>query len=112
MNDSIVRLPRRLPLALAFCALFAATSTAAIAQDATTGASGQAASARLSWSELDTDNDGSLSAAEAETSPGLKAHFGQADANADGALTGEEYRAFLAKREDGMKQESGKVPKS
>lgn len=112
MNDAILRFPGRLSLALAFTALFAAASTAAVAQDATTGKTDQADAAQLSWSDLDTDSNGSLSATEAEASPGLKAHFEQADANADGALTGDEYRTFLAKRENGTDGTPGKTPKS
>lgn len=112
MNDSIVRLAPRLPLAFALCAVFAAASTTAIAQDAGAAKSDQATPAQVSWSDLDTDKNGSLSASEADASPGLKAHFAQADANADGALTGEEYRAFLAKRESAMQGEPGKAPKS
>jgi len=112
MNASILRSPRRLPLALALAALCAAGSSLAIAQDATPAQTDQAQPAQMSWSDLDTDKNGTLSATEAEANPGLKAHFEQADANADGALTGDEYREFLAKRENGMKGEPGKKPKS
>lgn len=115
MNASILRTPR-LPLALALAALFAAGSTLAVAQDtaqdAATPKTDQAQPAQTSWSDLDTDGNGTISATEAEANPGLKAHFDQADANADGALTGDEYREFLAKRDSGMQGEPGKKPKS
>ena len=112
MNASNLRSPRRLPLALALAALFAAGASVAVAQDTTTPQTDQAQPAQTSWSDLDTDKNGTLSATEAEANPGLKAHFEQADANADGALTGDEYREFLAKRDSGMQTEPGKKPKS
>lgn len=48
------------------------------------------------WSDLDANKDGSLSKSEADAVPSLGAVFDQADANADGALTGDEYKAYLA----------------
>lgn len=50
----------------------------------------------LRWSDLDTDKDGKLSKAEAGPVQSLSDVFDAADANADGALTGEEYKAYLA----------------
>jgi hypothetical protein len=55
-----------------------------------------AAPQKKSWSDLDTDKDGNLSKTEAAPIPSLQAVFDQADANADGALTGEEYKTYLA----------------
>lgn len=109
MTQSNLRIPRHLPLGLTFAAMLAGASVVAVAQEATTKAN-DAATAQVSWSDLDTNQDGNLSASEAEASPGLKAQFAQADANADGALTGEEYRSFLAQKQDGMKSEPGKAP--
>lgn len=48
------------------------------------------------WSDLDANQDGSLSKTEADTVPSLGAVFDKADANADGALTGDEYKAYVA----------------
>lgn len=102
-------------LSLAFAAIFAAsTATAqtteptqtpttdaadqtnqqqATPQQATTDA---AAPQKKSWSDLDIDKDGNLSKNEASPIPALQAVFDKADANADGALTGDEYKTYLA----------------
>lgn len=48
------------------------------------------------WSDLDADKDGSLSKTEAASLPSLSAVFDKADANADGALSGDEYKAYVA----------------
>lgn len=47
------------------------------------------------WAELDTDKDGALSKSEASKNESLAALFDKADANTDGILTGDEYRAYL-----------------
>lgn len=52
--------------------------------------------ARKSWSALDLDKNGSLSKAEAESVNSLSKVFVEADANADGQLTADEYKAYLA----------------
>lgn len=54
------------------------------------------APAKKSWADLDVDKNGSLSKDEASNIPSLQAVFDQADSNADGALTGEEYKTYLA----------------
>jgi hypothetical protein len=51
---------------------------------------------KKTWAELDTDRNGHLSREESAAAPALEAVFERADANADGALTGEEYKAYLA----------------
>lgn len=51
---------------------------------------------QVTWADLDTDKDGSLSKAEVTTVPELNQVFDQADADADGKLTAEEYKAFAA----------------
>lgn len=55
-----------------------------------------AASTKKTWSDLDSNKDGNLDKTEAANIPSLQAVFDQADANADGALTGEEYKTYLA----------------
>lgn len=65
---------------------------AAFAQDATDATAPQA----TSWNDVDVDGDGVISAGEAAATPVLADVFTEADANADGQLTGEEYRAFVA----------------
>ncbi|MFZ2751849.1 MAG: EF-hand domain-containing protein [Lysobacteraceae bacterium] len=81
------------------------TPTDAAAQDAAQTTATQpttpapqtdAAPAKKTWADLDTDKDGNLTKTEAATIPSLQAVFDQADANADGALSGEEYKTYLA----------------
>ncbi|MGN6151966.1 MAG: EF-hand domain-containing protein [Lysobacteraceae bacterium] len=48
------------------------------------------------WSDLDADKDGNLSKTEAASLPSLSAVFDKADTNADGALSGDEYKAYVA----------------
>jgi len=52
--------------------------------------------AKKSWSTLDVDSNGSLSASEAASMGSLSKVFGKADADADGELTQDEYKAWLA----------------
>ena len=67
-----------------------------------------AAPARKTWAELDTDKNGSLSKTEAGAMEALAAVFDKADADADGALTGAEYKAYVAAANSGAgKQASG-----
>lgn len=64
----------------------------------------QGASApKKSWADVDADKDGKLTQAEAAAVPALSQVFGQADANADGTLTAEEYKAFLEKSQGQQK---------
>jgi hypothetical protein len=52
---------------------------------------------QVTWADLDTDKDGSLTKTEVATVPALSQVFDQADADADGKLTADEYKAFAAK---------------
>ncbi|MGV8943385.1 EF-hand domain-containing protein [Thermomonas sp.] len=52
--------------------------------------------AKKSWSDLDVNANGSLSATEAAPIESLAKVFDKADANGDGELTQEEYKAWLA----------------
>ena len=47
------------------------------------------------WSDLDTDHNGSLTKTEASALDSLAQVFDTADTDKDGALTGDEYRAYL-----------------
>ncbi|MEG3192000.1 EF-hand domain-containing protein [Lysobacter sp. D1-1-M9] len=49
---------------------------------------------QLSWADVDTDQDGNISTAEAAAVPALTQMFNEIDANADGMLTAEEYQTF------------------
>lgn len=56
-----------------------------------------AAQGQQGWAEVDTDGDGAISKQEAAANPGLSQVFDQADADADGKLTADEYKAFVSK---------------
>jgi hypothetical protein len=56
-----------------------------------------AAPQKKSWADVDSNKDGALSKTEAATVPALGQVFDKADANADGALTTDEYKAYVAK---------------
>ena len=64
-------------------------------------------SGKKSWSDVDTDKNGSLSKSEASSVPALSQVFDQADADADGALTADEYKAYVAKAQGGAAGNSG-----
>jgi hypothetical protein len=73
--------------------LAAACAAPAMAQEATAGKSGD-----QSWASLDADGNGSLSKSEAASHTALAQVYDQADTNADGQLSADEYRAFIAAR--------------
>lgn len=103
----------RLAGLLALAAVIAAP--AAFAQDSTTTTTDQAQAAqsqpatpatptepgKKTWADLDVNKDGNLDKTEAAPIPTLQAVFDTADTNADGALTGEEYKTYLAMNGDG-----------
>ncbi|NOT87519.1 MAG: EF-hand domain-containing protein [Lysobacter sp.] len=97
-----------------------ATPTDAAAQDAVQSTASQPASpapqsdaapAKKTWAELDTDKDGNLTKTEAATIPSLQAVFDQADANADGALSGAEYKTYLAMNSQSQDPRTSGKPK-
>jgi EF hand len=108
-KTSTFRLTGLLALATAIAA------PAAFAQDSTTTATDQAQAAqsqpatpatpaepgKKTWADLDVNKDGNLDKTEAAPIPTLQAVFDSADTNADGALTGEEYKTYLAMNGDG-----------
>jgi hypothetical protein len=55
---------------------------------------------KISWSDLDADHDGKLSKTEAAPVDSLSQAFDTADTDKDGALTADEYKAYLASRQD------------
>lgn len=76
---------------------------AAAAQDATAATPATPATPadpatpqKKNWSDLDVDKNGSLSVTEAASVQSLAKAFTEADANADGQLTQDEYKAYLA----------------
>lgn len=72
----------------------AQTDTAAQADTSTTAATGTPA--KKSWTDLDADKNGNLSQTEAGEIDSLAKVFVDADADADGELTPDEYKAYLA----------------
>lgn len=93
---------------------------AAFAQDSTTTTTDQAQAAqsqpatpatpatpaepgKKTWADLDVNKDGNLDKTEAAPIPTLQAVFDTADSNADGALSGEEYKTYLAMNGDKAK---------
>lgn len=69
-----------------------AGTDAGVDANATANANGQ-----KSWAEIDTDKDGNISKVEAAGMPALDRVFADADGNADGSLTADEYREYAAK---------------
>ena len=102
------------PLAFAQSTTPQSSQDPAAASADQTGASGASAtqgsansSGKKSWSDVDTDKNGSLSKSEASSVPALGQVFDQADADADGALTADEYKAYVAKAQAGPAGNSG-----
>lgn len=56
-----------------------------------------AAQGKQGWADVDNDGDGAISKQEAAANAGLSQVFDQADANADGSLSADEYKAFVSK---------------
>ena len=63
--------------------------------------------AKKNWAELDIDANGTLSATEAGSLNGLAKVFVQADANADGQLSQDEYKAWLSANGKGKAKAGG-----
>lgn len=70
------------------------TSEAASTQIGPTTAPTGETPRKPTWDELDTDRDGLVSQSEAAGDAELARIFSQADADADGKLSKDEYRAF------------------
>jgi cytochrome c peroxidase len=68
-------------------------ATSQPAEQATSAAS----SGKQGWDDVDIDKDGAISKQEASSNAGLSQVFDQADGNADGKLTADEYKAFVSK---------------
>jgi hypothetical protein len=92
------------------------TTNAATSSQAATGTQNDATAStpssdpkKVNWSDLDSNKNGTLSASEAASVSTLAKAFGEADANADGELTQDEYKAYLASNGKGMapKSDSG-----
>jgi Ca2+-binding EF-hand superfamily protein len=83
-------------LAMSLAAIAVAAQDAAPQPQPTATQTDQTAPAKTAWEDLDSNKDGNLSKQETTTVPALHDVFDKADSNADGALTGDEYRTYLA----------------
>lgn len=95
--------------ALAMPLAFAQSEAADPTQDAATPTAEQAPPAataqpaqQLTWADVDADGNGSISKTESAQLASLADVFDQADADADGELTPDEYKAFVAKANEGQ----------
>ena len=80
------------------------TDASTQSQSATTSNDASAATtqgdpSKKSWADVDADKDGNLSKAEAAAVPALGQVFDQADSNADGSLSADEYKAYVKTQE-------------
>lgn len=107
MNKSSLRITGLLAFAAAFAAPMAFAQDAAATADQAQAAQSQPATptdaadpGKKTWADLDTNKDGNLDKSEAASIPSLSSVFDQADANADGSLTGDEYKTYLAANGD------------
>ncbi|RMH93404.1 EF-hand domain-containing protein [Lysobacter pythonis] len=64
--------------------------------ETTTQAPPAEAGDKTNWNDLDSDGNGSLSKTEVASVPSLSQVFDAADADKDGQLTQDEYKAWLA----------------
>jgi EF hand len=98
MNHATAKIRTASLIALSITLALAATAT--VAQDAAPqpvpAADDKASPAKTAWEDLDINKDGNLSKEETVAMPALHDVFEKADSNADGALTGDEYRGYLA----------------
>lgn len=82
------------------------------AQDPTTQAPPEAAAPaaqpqQMTWADVDTDKNGSISKDESSQLASLAQVFDDADSDSDGELTPDEYKAFVAKNSGTPADDSG-----
>jgi hypothetical protein len=75
------------------------TDASATTSNDASAATTQGDPAKKSWADVDADKDGNLSKAEASAVPALGQVFDKADANADGSLSADEYKAYVKTQE-------------
>lgn len=59
------------------------------------------------WADVDSNKDGKISKSESASEPAVGQIFDQADANKDGNLTTDEYKAYIAKSNGAPKASQG-----
>ncbi len=62
---------------------------------------------KVTWADLDADKDGTLSKTEAAPLASLSQVFDQADSDANGKLTADDYKAYVAKNSGGATDPQG-----
>ena len=108
----LIALSAALAMPVAFAQEADATAQDATTQDPTTAApeaAAQAESRPLTWADLDVDGNGTLSKQEAGNVQSLAQVFDEADADQDGQLTPDEYKAFVAKANEAQPAGSGGI---
>lgn len=75
----------------------AESATGASVQQAEQSAAGASDQGKQGWNDVDSDKDGAISKQEASSNAGLSQVFEEADADTDGKLTADEYKAFVSK---------------
>lgn len=103
-----------LSAALAMPAAFAQDASTAAQDPATTQdpatapqPAAQPESQSLTWADLDVDGNGTLSKVEAGNVQSLAQVFDDADADKNGELTPDEYKAFVAKANAQQPEDAG-----
>lgn len=99
---------KRNPLSVALALTVALAAPSAFAQEQDTAPPEQTESttmnsaqpAQKSWAEIDLNQDGAISRDEAASVPSLSQVFDQADSDADGALTADEYKNYVSKAQN------------
>jgi len=102
-NQETTLMKNRKPLLVLATVLTAALAAPAFAQSAPQAGAAQAqgGGSGQTWASVDTDSDGAISKQEAQVNAGLAQIFDQADGDANGKLTPDEYKAFVAKQQAG-----------
>ena len=98
-----------MPVAFAQEADATAQDPTTTTQDPTTAPAptAQPESQPLTWADLDVDGNGTLSKQEASNVQSLAQAFDDADADKNGELTPDEYKAFVAKGNEQQPEASG-----
>ncbi|MCW5581937.1 MAG: EF-hand domain-containing protein [Luteimonas sp.] len=97
-----------MPVAFAQEAEAAAQDPVATAQDPATAPTDQSRQGQsLTWADLDVDGNGTLSRQEAGNVQSLAQAFDDADADSNGELTPDEYKAFVAQADQQQPEAPG-----
>ncbi|TWI01880.1 EF hand domain-containing protein [Luteimonas cucumeris] len=95
------------PLAFAQSTTPTQSAEPTAAPEAAAQAAPAAGAKTKTWADVDSDKDGKISKAESAAEPAVGQIFDQADADKDGNLTTDEYKAFVAKANGAPKADQG-----